>query len=95
MESAPLPAALLLPPGPCPGTTWWDTAIRLATRQHVHVETLVRDVAELMRLIWDPDTPEQVGVVATRAVLPPEPLIVLDELTADRGRPRWVQRRRW
>lgn len=89
------PAALLIPPGACPGTTWWATVMRLATTQHVHVETLVRDVAELMRLIWDPDSPERVGVVATRAELPPEPLIVLDELRADRGRPRWVQRRRW
>lgn len=95
MESELRHAALLLP-SRWPGGSWWDELYRLATAQHLTIDTLVRDYAEMMRLIWNADTTEQVGVVPTRAVLPPEPLIVMDEIrTPGQGRPQWIQRRRW
>lgn len=95
MESELRHAALMLPPGRWPGGPWWDQLYRLATARHLRVETFTRDYGELMRLIWSADTAEQIGVVATRAGLPPEPLIVMDEIrTGQADRPRWVQRRR-
>jgi hypothetical protein len=87
-------AALLLP-GRAPTRAWWETVHEAAARHHLQIDTWVADYSELMRLIWSPDSPEQLGVVATRADLPPEPLIVLDELRASQvDRPRWIQRRR-
>lgn len=92
MESSEVHRAALLLPEHMPGRTWWQTVYELAERHHLELETWVRDYAELMALIWSANAIE-LGVVPARAMMPPEPLIVMDDPPPDPGRPRWTQRR--
>lgn len=91
MESELRHAALLLPEQ-MPGQSWWETVYRTAQQHHLSLETWVWDYAQLMTLVWGTG-PVALGVVPARAMMPPEPLIVMDDPPPDSGRPRWMQRR--
>lgn len=87
-------AVLLLLPGER-YDQWYATVTALQAVLGVQVVTIARSYNELMRIVWNPDEPAEVGVVPTRADVEAEPLIVIEEVRAPAPpagplRPRWL-----